>query len=325
MGPVFIVGMNGSGTTMLLDSMGRHSALYAFPRETRIMPHYLVNTARFGDLNNNDVFRKLWDEVRSAMVFRYVNSGEAMPLPEDWQHTPRTVAGIFDRLFRQFAARDNKTRWCEKTPQHVQHIKLLAQAYPDALFIHMIRDGRDSAVSFYRRWLRTPEMTIFRWKKAVTEGRKQGAQLGARYFELKYEELTADPERCLRAICEFLNVPFEPVILESSQPYLEKKASGQGGITRNSGKWQSAFAPQRCARLESIAGATLAQCGYDTNQPTSDVDPPKWQREWWMLRDQLRQFMREISSKSRGDIKRPWWVILSKPLVALRQRRTNKF
>lgn len=310
---------------MLLDSMGRHSQLYAFPRETRIMPDYLSHADRFGDLTNDDNFRKLLDDVRNAMVFRYVNSGEPAPMPENWQQLPRTVAAVFDGIFRAYAARDGKTRWCEKTPQHVQHMGLLAAAYPNAKFIHMIRDGRDSAASFQRRWLRTPELTMYRWKKAVTEGRRQGAKLAGRYLELKYEDLTDNPESCLRAICEFLGVPFEPVILESSQPYLEKQADAGGGITRNSGRWRTAFDPALCARLEAIGGAVLAQCGYETTLPTSDIDPPKWRREVWMLRDQARQFLREIGSKSRGDIKRPWWVILNKPLVALRQRRTNKF
>jgi hypothetical protein len=48
--PVFIVGMNGSGTTMMLDHLGRHPELFGFKTETYILPHYLLVEAKYGDL-----------------------------------------------------------------------------------------------------------------------------------------------------------------------------------------------------------------------------------------------------------------------------------
>lgn len=325
--PVFLVGMNGSGTTMLLDSLGRHSQLYAFPRETRVLPHLIANLDRFGDLTDDEAFQRLWDEVRKIGVLRYVNNGETVPLPADWADTPRNIAAVLDRVFQYFAQRQGKSRWCEKTPQHVQHILSLSAVFPKAKFVHMIRDGRDSAVSFKRRWHRTPELTIYRWKKVVQEGRRQGRSLGSsRYLEVKYEDLTANPEYWIQHVSSFLGIPFEPATLESSEPYLKKKQDGEPGrIRSNSGQWQKVFSAAEVATLEAIAGRVLTETGYPTQNPAGDVDPPKLRRDWWLMRDYVHQFTKEIFKRARGDLKRPWWVILGRPWVALRQRRMNKF
>lgn len=325
--PVFVVGMNGSGTTMLLDCLGRHPALYAFPKETRLIPYLMSRVTTYGDLRVDANFQKLWDEVRALAVFREGNGNAPIPLPTGWRDHPRSLAGVLDAIFGYFAARENKQRWCEKTPQHVQHLVALSQQFPAAKFIHVIRDGRDCAVSFHRRWLRQPQLTIFRWKKVVTIGREQGRQLGPeRYLEVRYEDLTAQPETSLRRICAFLALPFDEATLESAQPYLQSASSdGKRGLQANSGKWQSYFSARLQRRLERIAGRTLASCGYATACPEGDANIPGWQRRYWSATEALRQFAREVWRKLNGDLERPWRVILAKPLNALRQRQHNEY
>ena len=325
--PVFVVGMNGSGTTMLLDCLGRHPELYAFPRETRLIPYLMSRVPSYGDLLVDANFQRLWDEVRILPVFRETNDNTAIPLPPEWRHYHRSLAAILDAVFEYFAAREGKHRWCEKTPQHVQHLVALAQQFPAAKFIHVVRDGRDCAVSFHRRWKRRPELTVFRWKKVVATGREQGQQLGAgRYLEIRYEDLTAQPERSLRHICSFLGLPFDEATLESAQPYLQGGSEGsQRGLQYNSGKWQGYFSARLQRRLERIAGRTLASCGYATQCRDCDADVPGWKRRYWSAAEALRQYWREIWRKLNGELERPWRVILIKPLNALRQRRHNEY
>jgi hypothetical protein len=325
--PVFVVGMNGSGTTMLLDCLGRHPALYAFPRETRLIPYLIAREGSYGSLQLDGNFRRLWDDVRNLDVFRQVNAGEAVPLPSNWREHPRTLGAILDAVFRFFAAARGKQRWCEKTPQHVQHLLSLAREFPAARFIHMIRDGRDCAASFHRRWRRQPELTVFRWKKVVAVGRDQGRRLGpGRYLEVRYEDLTAEPETSLQRICVFLGLPFEAAVLDSAQPYLQGNVGGADrGLLRNSGRWRSYFPQRTTERLERIAGRTLAACGYSTRDPDADADVPSWQRRYWSVTETLRQYSREIYRKLTGELERPWHAILAKPLNALRQRQHNEY
>jgi hypothetical protein len=325
--PVFVVGMNGSGTTMLLDCLGRHPALYAFPRETRLIPYLMARQSSYGDLNEDVNFRALWDEVRQLAVFQIVNGHAPVPLPDDWQARPRSLAAVLDGVFSHFAAAHGKGRWCEKTPQHVQHLLALGELFPAARFIHVIRDGRDCAVSFHRRWKRQPELTAFRWKKVVTLGREQGRRLGpARYLEVRYEDLTAESEPALRRICRFLDLEFHPAVLESAQPYLRPANEPRaGGLQRNSGKWRSYFPARTVEGIERIAGATLASCGYETRHPDGDVDLSGWRRRYWSASETLRQYGSEVWRKLNGDLERPWRVILLKPMNALRHRQHNVY
>jgi hypothetical protein len=326
--PVFVVGMNGSGTTMLLDCLGRHPLLYAFPKETRLIPYLIARQGSYGDLAVDANFRALWDEVRNLAVFREVNGHAPVPLPEDWAAHRRSLAAILDAVFLHFATQHGKRRWCEKTPQHVQHLASLAELFPAARFVHVIRDGRDCAVSFHRRWRRQPELTVFRWKKVVTMGREQGRRLGpARYLEVRYEDLTADPERSLRRICDFLGLDFNPAVLHSAQPYLQPSGEPRrsGGLQRNSGKWRSYFPAPTLEGLERIAGATLASCGYATRYPEADTDVSNWRRRYWSVRETLREYSREIWRKLNGELERPWRVILIKPVNALRHRQHNVY
>ena len=329
--PLFIVGMNGSGTTMLLDCLGRHPELYAFPRETRVIPYYLNNQHKFGDLKSDENFRKLWDEIRNLTVFRFANDQQPVPIPNDWASHPRDAANVLDAVFSYFAASESKTRWCEKTPQNVQHIETIAKRFPGATFVHVVRDGRDSAASFNRRWRRTPELTIYRWKKVLREGRRQGSSLGSQsYMEVRYEDLTAEPEVWLRKICDFLAIAFDAAVLESSRPYLDAgqlagKSANNGTLTPNSGKWRQHFSPRKIARLERISGSALREFGYETEQPDSDVDVSTLRRKWWSVKDAIVQYGREIYLKFTGQIERPWSFILAKPMIAFKQRRENPF
>jgi hypothetical protein len=287
----------------------------------------MSKTPDFGDLRVTTNFLALWDQVRNLGVFKRINEDAPVPLPPGWRDRPRDLATVLDAQFSYFAAREGKRRWCEKTPQHVQHLAALAELFPAAKFVHVIRDGRDCAASFHRRWRRQPELTIYRWKKVVAAGHDQGQQLGAgRYLEIRYEDLTAAPDISLRRICEFLGLPFDAAVLDSARPHMQTEAAGAGrGLLKNSGKWQTYFSPAMQHRLERIAGALLARYRYPTTQPQADAEVPVWQRRYWASIEAVRQYGREIRRKLNGELERPWRVILAKPLNALRQRQHNEY
>ena len=329
--PVFIVGMNGSGTTMLLESLGRHPGLYAFPRETRLIPHLYAHREGFGDLSDDRNFLRLWNKVRHLTVFQYVNGGAEVPLPADWAAYPRDLSAVLDAVFRYFAAREGKSRWCEKTPQHAQHLHALSRMYPHARFVHVIRDGRDCAASFHRRWSRTPELTMYRWKRLVRDARRQGRQLGAeRYLELWYEKITSEPELWLRRVSDFVGLEFDPAVLQSRHLYLQTQATpavapAGTSLRPNSGKWRHYFTPGQCTRLEEIGGAALHEFGYETSIPAGDRDLSALKQRTCAVKDALIQYSREIALKLGGRIERPWRIILTRPVVAWRHRRVNRY
>ena len=320
--PIFVVGMNGSGTTMVVDSLSLHPDLYGFRRETRVIPYLISQADALGDLNDDQKFYKVWEMVCNIPEFTNMNNAVPPPIPSNWKDFPRDFASVLDAVFRYFAASEGKTRWCEKTPQHIQHMPALQAVFPNAKFIHLIRDGRDGAASFHRRWKRTPELTLFRWKKVVSAGMETGKTLGDNYFELKYEDLTESPELWMRKICKFLSVDYHEDVIKSRHPQSEKFGS-IGKIEKNSAKWKKYFKEPQLSRLESIAGAQLASLGYSVSQQ-GDLDPSGRQIKSWKLMDHARQYRMELSSKIQGKSDRSWLFILKLPLISYKQSKLNR-
>lgn len=323
--PVFVVGMNGSGTTMLVESLGRHPRLYAFPRETRAFPQLITALQQFGDLATDENFLELWNTVASLPEIQIKNGMQPVPIPSNWREHPRTLATVIDAVMRHFACQQGKSRWAEKTPQHVLHISTLAELFPQAQFIHIIRDGRDCAASFHRRWKRTPALTIRRWRHAVREGRKQGERLGPRrYLEVHYERLTEDPEQWMRRICAFLDLPFHPEVLKSSWPQSDRRGK-EDTIRPNADRWRSYFSAREVRRLEAIAGHTLAEMGYSVSTEGTDSDPPRAALRYWTLRDGLRQASYYVWKKASGEYRdHSWRIIFSLILQGIRQQIKTK-
>jgi hypothetical protein len=325
--PVFVVGMNGSGTSMLADCLGQHPDLFAAYMETKILPYLLLNAHRYGDLNENENFLKLWLAVLDIPVMTQINGWVPLRLPKNWKEFPRNPPSVIDAVFRSIALNNNKHRWAEKTPHYVQHLELLGSSFPRAKFVHIVRDGRDCAASFHRRWRRTPEYSIYRWKRVLAEGRLQSKNLGDRYFELSYEDLTTCPEKWLRQVCNFLDLPFDKSVLRSSQPHKETAQSGnRNSIQPNSKKWKTYFDERQMAALEKIAGATLSNYGYEVMYEKGDRNPASSLILFWKWRDRFREFYEISGRKLTGRTKKiPWSRIFDRALTSIKQSRVNRF
>lgn len=288
-GPVFVVGMNGSGTTMLADSLGKHPGLFMFPFESKVMPYYLLADRPAGTLSDPASRLALALEIGKTKPFWHANGKSDLVVDGSVVAGVTSVAGLFDALYRHLAQRQGKARWGEKSPNNTEHIARLADAFPSARFVHIIRDGRDAAQSFHRRWLFDPVHTIWRWKKTIAVGRQQGRSLAAgRYMELQYESLTADPERHMRQVCSFVGLPFDPAVLGSSMKHMgtDAKAQSAGRIVQNSQRWREYFRAPQVARLEGIAGAMLQDLGYEVSQ-AGDVDLSPRQLKWLRAKDNV--------------------------------------
>ena len=178
-------------------------------------------------------------------------------------------------LFGSYAARQGKRRFGEKTPVNVRNIPFLADLFPEAVFLHIIRDGRDVTLSYLDvPWGPTSvaESAIY-WKLAVEEGRRDGSALGPRrYRELKYEELVEDPEATLRELCRSLRLPFDPAMLRYHERADDvRKGFRNPGAHRNLSRpptkglrsWREQMQADDLGVFEMLAGATLEEFGYE--------------------------------------------------------------
>src|SRR6185312_1769354 len=195
-------------------------------------------------------------------------------------------------FYRHYARRHGKTRWGDKTPYYRVSMTGIAGLLPEAHFIHVIRDGRDSALSYQGLWFGPGddfEKQARFWSDAIGNARMQARDL-AHYSEVHYEALVAEPEKILRGICAGLELDFDPAMLayhrtaaarldEFKQPFGPKERTPQDMETfmaihdraktppdeSRIGRWRTEMSAEDLRRYETIAGPMLRALGYETN------------------------------------------------------------
>ncbi|MER7166919.1 sulfotransferase [Micromonospora sp. NPDC000207] len=188
-GPIFLVGCQRSGTTMLRLVLDSHSRISCGP-ETR----FLADMQR--------IVGRDWERLARFGLPR-----------EDWL---RRIADFFGGVHEDYARSRGKTRWADKTPLYALSVDFLAEVFPDAQFVHVIRDGRDVVVSHRKRfgyW--SAVKCVVKWPRYIRVARASAAALPPdRYLELRYEDAVGEPEKTMRTLFEFLGEPWEPGALD---------------------------------------------------------------------------------------------------------------
>lgn len=220
-GPVFIVGADRSGTTLLRLFLDAHRDL-SIPAESWFLPALIEHFPSERPLS----VPQQGAALACVMAHRRWQEG--------WRSTPadyrallsdgrqRTLAELVDAMYRTETARTGATRWGDKTPEYVMHVEPLAALFPDARFVHIVRDGRDVCQSLLRkRWSDrgvTPFQVARYWDRAVHAGHDAAERLGPdRMHLVTYEELVLATERTLRRVCDFLGLPFDPPMLQAHE------------------------------------------------------------------------------------------------------------
>ena len=220
----FIVGVARSGTTLLRLMLDAHSQL-AIPPETHFVPK-LIRKAEDGELTR-------------AEIAEFVTTHRRWPDfgldPGDFTRRlesvdPRDGGEVARCLYRAYAEQQGKLRWGDKSPPYVKRMPRLASALPEARFIHVIRDGRDVALSLVDvSW--GPDTVgegAAKWAEEIRRARKHAGRIGEeRYMEIRYEDLISDPERHLRDVCSFVDLEFEPAMLDYHRSAAERMAGGE--------------------------------------------------------------------------------------------------
>lgn len=143
-------------------------------------------------------------------------------------HLPRekrSLARLLDEVYRYHGQRQGATfkRWGDKTPMNVGCMDEIIEVFPEARFIHLLRDGVDvahswSGVEKYAGEVLAPAR---RWKRAVTSAQKFGKRHPARFLEIRYENLCREPKATLQRVCSFVDASFDKALLSRNDHYNE--------------------------------------------------------------------------------------------------------
>ncbi len=280
----FIGGATRSGTTLLRLMLDAHPDV-AIPSETHFVPDLIARCVE-GPVSHAELAAIATEHPRWGDFG--LDAGEYAARVEALE--PLTAAEAIRAFYRLYAERWAKSRWGDKTPGYIRKTQPIQRVLPEARFIHMIRDGRDVALSVMPLGFGPSTVTEAAelWVKRVSTGRRQ-ARGANHYMEVTYEDLIADTDGTLRSVCEFLELGYDPAMLayhERASERLAEKARDlpkEGGRTQPAearvashalaseaprpdriGRWRREMEPADVAEYERVAGALLAELGYET-------------------------------------------------------------
>lgn len=289
-----IVGSPRSGTTLLRLMLDAHPDL-AIPPETGFLAMPLApatgpaTAAWFGQTVSH------WPPEAPAWADFGI---DAQHYSERLAHIrPFDPAEGFRLFYRMYAEKFGKRRWGDKTPLYGLYLPQLASLLPEAHFIHIIRDGRSAALSLRRQWFSPGDSMVEQaryWCHNVSTTRAHGANC-PRYTELRYERLLTDTESELRRLCERLELPFAPEMLNYHQRSAQRLQEHQARVAvdgrvivtqarrhaqqvmttqppdlQRVDNWRRDMSADDIRAFESVAGPLLSELGYPLLDAVAD-------------------------------------------------------
>jgi hypothetical protein len=292
---LFIVGCPRSGTTLLQRLLDGHAQLAITP-ETHWIPRWFHDRQGKGITADGRVSKKLLRKLSSHPRFAELG---VTPRKHHFRVEGAgrvSYARFVSSLFDLYGEQQGKPLVGDKTPGYAREIATLHALWPEAMFVHLIRDGRDVALSIlswerargwkpgegaarFRTWAEDPLLTAaLWWEWHVRMAREAGSRLGAAlYQEVRYEALVDHPVAVCREVCDFLGIAGDDALVRNYEERARSNSSQAHKhpwrpISRGLRDWRSQMAPSEVERFEGAAGALLKELGYERFLPCAGLE-----------------------------------------------------
>jgi hypothetical protein len=278
----FIVGVPRSGTTVLRLALNSHHDI-CVPAETWFFRKLSRRAAYYGGFDTDEQIGRFARDVagfrvevdqRFGTVFEV---GEAEIADVLRRAQVGNFAQAFWALMVHFASREGKTIWGEKTAFYTSIMPTLAECYPEARFIVLLRDPRDVVGSLHNTpWGKQiyPSLAdaALRWRVGMREVEAGLRHLdAARWLPVHYEQMAREPEHWLRQICDFLGVAFDPNMLsfhERTDRFITRTSQAWHPNTfkpisaASVERWRGQYSPEQVGLIEMVCGSRMSKWGY---------------------------------------------------------------
>ena len=287
------MGCHRSGTNLLYDML-LSSGGFAIYRG--ILPIYKILIPRFGSMKSRAHREKIVETWLRSKGFRRTGLDGA-------QLSARILdecrnGGDFIRVVMDAVAQSQQAeRWAMYDADSVLHAGRYKRDLPNALFVHIIRDGRDIALSLKKMGGFTPlpwdrsqtdslVATAIYWEWMVHRGRAHGRNFPADYIEIRYEDLITNPRETLGKLGGFLDhdLDYDRIqraslgrLSETNSSFREEGAKEK---INPLGRWKERLAHADVAAIEATVGECLQENGYELSLPAADRR--RSLRQWWM-------------------------------------------
>lgn len=294
MRPVFIVGCQRSGSTLLGSMLGSHPEAVCIP-EAQFIVDLMPSLEASQGIDPAEIVKR----IKSHWRFRAweFDLGEDLPGPGE---APETFRGAIEWLVRRYAqtyGRGEAKIWVDHEPFHVCHLWRLLQHFPDAKVAHIVRDGRAVAASIMALdWGPNEIHSAARyWKAMVGLGYAASSFLGRdQLYHLRYEDLLLNPEHTMRRLADFVGVEFHPDMIATTGLHLPRFSEYQHKLigkplNRNRiDRWQQTLSRRQIEIFEHLTNDLLQQLGYERLSSWSAPRLSRLERLGLIVRDFLK-------------------------------------
>jgi len=273
--PFFIVGSGRCGTTLLRRILQASPQVH-IPPET----YMLGPSIRFFRNHPDMPWRHLVTTVLGMFEFnkKFYRFGISLrPVAQQIWTLPdaqRSLARVLDAVFRYHGEQTGQVfdRWGDKTPMNFQALEPILATFPDARFVHLIRDGADVVHSMVHSGLGYDLMAAAeRWKVAIDTIQEFGREHPSICHEIRYETLVADPASTVTGLCQFLDLDYHEAMIVSlaHQQKMKDLENHDHHVnvfrpitTASIGRGRRALSTEDCRRLQPLIGPDLVRLGY---------------------------------------------------------------
>lgn len=267
---LFVFGAPRSGTTFLNDVLRRHFD-YGLCAEGKWVLREGSRVQSYGDLRDDANLRRLIATLQKYSMFKHFRTAYSerfarpMELTADRiiKHMPeRSYAGLVYAVFQSVAEQMGKRHVGNKYPDYWKDLEQLDAWFPNALFLHVVRDGRDVALSVRKQnWgERTTYGSARRWVQVQKRASSFFNRISAeRRLVLYYEELCASPDRIVDRLDRFLSSCLVRRRREAAVEDIQQRVK-----RGNYQKWRKEMPKGDICTFEAVAADWLRKHGYPT-------------------------------------------------------------
>lgn len=310
-GPVFVTGYQRSGTTLLGTVMDRHPNLAIFV-ESFFIPKYQMVRWLYSPLSRVDnavrLAKAIVDEPSSQLNKLEVCEDRIRALKNP------SYGDVVHALLSEWAASRGKARWGDKSPGYITRLPLLLEVFPNARFVHIIRDGRDVFLSVKRLgWMDDAGKVGLEWDRAIRQAQAFGAdpQYRDSYHELRYEDLITRPEEVVQGICDFIDEPYSEELLSPGQradqiqqlkdwPKVHDKIDSS-----NVARWREKMSAEELTLFESAAAPLLTDMGYPPSDHADQATVSMASRKLVLSMERTSRRLTTLSALVAARLRRP--------------------
>jgi Sulfotransferase family len=269
--PVFVLGCGRSGTTLLYHMILSAGDFVVYRTESNAIS---LLEPRFGNLGVRRNKERLMDAWLNSKLF-WVSGLDGNAIREKVLAECRNGGDFLRIIMSEMARQQGVRRWADCTPEHLLYLPRIKQTLPDALIIHIIRDGRDVALSIDRLgyikrapWDKKPSVMAagLYWDWIVRRGRKDGCKLGNDYIEVRFEDLLSQPRQVLATLSEFIehDLDYDRILRVGVGSVSEPNTSFKdtSGNFNPIGRWKQGYSSENLITFEALVGKTLEELGY---------------------------------------------------------------